>query len=41
MALRGIYAVKFLNVDKNRVEVRTCRRGRLIVNREPRFEQVV
>lgn len=41
IALRGIYAVKFLDGDENRVEVRTGRRGRLIINKEPRFEQVV
>ena len=41
IALRGIYAVKFLDGDENRVDVRTGRRGRLIVNKEPRFEQVV
>ncbi len=41
IALRGIYAVKFLDCDENKVDVRTGRRGRLIVNREPRFEKVV
>ena len=41
IALRGIYAVKFLDGDENKVDVRTGRRGRLIVNKEPRFEQVV
>ena len=41
IALRDIYAVKFLDGDENKVDVRTGRRGRLIVNREPRFEQVV
>ena len=41
VALRGIYAVKFLDGDENKVDVRTGRRGRLIVNKEPRFEHVV
>ena len=41
MALRGIYAVKFLDGDENKVDVRIGRRGRLIVNKEPRFERVV
>lgn len=41
IALRGIYAVKFLDGDENRVDVRTGRRGRLFINKEPRFEQVV
>ena len=30
VALRGIYAVKFLDGDENKVDVRTGRRGRLI-----------
>ena len=41
VALRGIFAVRFLDGDENKVEVRTGRRGRLLVNKEPRFEQVV
>lgn len=41
IALRGIYAVKFLDGDENKVDVRIGRRGRLIVNKEPRFERVV
>ena len=41
IALRGIYAVKFLDGDENKVDVRTGRRDRLIINREPRFEQIV
>ena len=41
IALHGIHAVKFLDGDENKVDVRTGRRGRLIVNKEPRFEQVV
>ena len=41
IALRGIYTVKFLDGDENKVDVRTGRRGRLIINKEPRFEQVV
>ena len=41
IALRGIYAFKFIDGNENRVDVRTGRRGRLIVNKEPRFEQVV
>ena len=41
VALRGIFAVSFHDGDENRVDVRTGRRGRLSVSKEPRFEQVV
>ena len=41
VALRGIYAVKFIDGDENRVDVRTGRRGRLFTRKEPRFEKVV
>ena len=41
IALRVIYAVKFLDGDQNKVDVRTGRRGRLFTRTEPRFEQVV
>ena len=41
VALRGIYAVKFLDCDENKVDVRTGRRGRLFTRNEPRFEQAV
>ena len=41
VALRGIYAVKFLDDEENKVDVRTGRRGRLFTRKEPRFEQVV
>ena len=41
IALRGIYTVKFLDGDENKIDVRAGRRGRLIANKEPRFEQVV
>ena len=41
VALRGIYAVKFIDGDENKVDVRTGRRGKLFTRKEPRFEQVV
>ncbi len=41
VALRGIYAVRFLDCEENKVDVRTGRRGRLFTRKEPRFEQVV
>lgn len=41
VALRGIYAVKFIDCEENKVDVRTGRRGRLFTMNEPRFEQVV
>ncbi len=41
VALHGIYAVKFLDSDENKVDVRTGRRGKLFTRKEPRFEQVV
>ena len=41
VALRGIYAVRFIDGEENKVDVRTGRRGRLSISKEPRFEQVV
>lgn len=41
VALRGIYAVKFIDGDENKVDARTGRRGRLFTRKEPRFEKVV
>lgn len=41
VALRGIYAVRFIDGDENKVDVRTGRRGKLFTRKEPRFEQVV
>ncbi len=41
VALRGIYAVRFIDGDENRVDVRAGRRGKLFTWKEPRFEKVV
>ena len=41
VALRGIYAAKFIDGEENRVDVRTGRRGKLFTRKEPRFEKVV
>ena len=41
LALRDIYAVRFLDGDENKVDVRTNRRGQRFTRREARYEQVV